>query len=328
MSKSKRIPVLAPGADKRRIRSVFKNNEGNMRLGWLITFSVMGYFVLDRILFALLTMVFLRLFNAWNVTVDNYLHAPGWAQIVFQGYQGIISVIVSFAILGLSAGLIRLCKISFKNNRSPDRRWKHCLFAFLAASCATFIFYLLFKQIDSYRMEPTAASAHIALIILRFIILALRLFAEALFTKSVLMDGLQERGHVCWAPVFAGVWMILSQLGGIANIISAVNWMFLGLLIGLIYQRYGLWAGFGLRLGWQMVHQICFGFGGSTQTSVCQLYAVSEIALTGGDGGMPYGFGMTILLTAGILLLQKQGIIDCFERLKQKRPKSHNLKPV
>lgn len=309
MSKSKRTPVLAPeAARKNRIRSVFQDGEGHVRLGWLLAASLLGYFLLDRVLFVLLSLAFLRLFSVWNLTLDNYIRAPGWAQLIFRSHQGMISVVVSLAIIGLSAALARLWKASSKADSGLNRSLKPSLSAFFAGFCAAVAFYLLFVLTDSYRVDWQSALPQLPLVVLSALILALRLFAEALFTKRVIMDGLRKRGHARLALIFAGVWMALTHYDSIANVISAVNWLLLGLLIGLLYLKFELFTGLGLYLGWQWGQQLGFGFTSGTQTSVCRLYAISEVPLTGGDGGMLYGFGMTALLAAGILLLTRRNL--------------------
>ena len=128
-------------------------------------------------------------------------------------------------------------------------------------------------------------------------------YAEELFTKRVLLDGIDGRWGRAWANVISTAAFFLIAGGYAGNAMSAVNVALLGWLCCGLYRRKGLWASVGLRFGWTLATVLLMGFGGG-EASVWRFYGVSENLFTGGDAGFVYGLYMTFALAAGIACIE------------------------
>ena len=318
MSRSKGTVKAPPEAEiKNRRRSLFKNKAGDARTGWLLLLSLAIYALVANLLNLTLSVGFARLFAAWNVRADNAWRTPGWARALYAWQGSLRTVIVSAALLGMACWLRKLWKLP-KTDRSFD--WRCLLKALLPGMLLPFVAYTLFLLSDSLRLEwPLSAPNLSASIPLLVLLTLLRLTAEEFFSKGVLLDGVKRRWGMPLAWGISALWFLFANSMGNVNLLSWLNLLLMGLLCGLIYEKSGILASIGVRFGWAFVNQVLFGFGNTNQTAVYKLYAVSEISLSGGDGGLIYGIAATFLLILWIAGLSRREIRDSWNRLLKNR---------
>ena len=307
------------------------------KTGWLLAVSLLCYGIVAVGLRLALGAGFGALFRAWGVDAGTAARAPRWAQLVWRWHGSFVTAAVSAALIAASLVLRRMWRgaepaaraLDAGGSSSGSRRagggqalssasagcesrkaapwWRGLGSGALAGLAAAAALLILGLAFDSLRMEPGSPKLHPSLFPLLLVSL-LAAFAEELFTKGVLYDGLAGRWGSLWATAAATAVFFLSSGGLAGNVISGVNVLLLGLLCCAVHGRCGLWADVGLRWGWSAATVFLFGFGGG-EGSLMRFYAVSEALLTGGDAGPVYGLYATVALAAGIawLLCRKGG---------------------
>ena len=252
-----------------------------------------------------LSAAFAALFRAWGVNAANVGRAPAWARWIFGGCGGVIALAASLALIGLSALLRRLWLGEGRSPMIGRPDWRAWL-ALAAGLVMTVMPAAVYLILDSLRLDggPRLSVMAPLWLIGTLIILA----GEEIFTKRVIHDGVASRWGRAWAAAFAALAFFAMNGGWAGGLIGAVNTLLLGALTALVYGGYGLWAAVALRWGWSIGTGLIFG---RTSAAILRFYGVSEMALTGGDGGVMFGWGMTILL-AGAILYLKGGALKGF----------------
>ena len=299
MSKSKRVAVeeVEVSSGPQRMKRGFTDGSGGLRTGWLLAVSLLSYAIVALAARYGLVRAFAALFGAWGVNADNVLSAPGWARALYVWHGSVATLAFAALTLGLCGGLSRLWHL-----RIGRRSGKNRLKSALEGAGAALIVAALCLLPDSSRLEwPLSAPRLTWSLPLLCGISLVAVWAEESFFRGLLLEGLLQRWGRPWAWVASSAAFLLFGGGIGGTVISAVNVLLLGWLCCLLYERRGLWAAVLFRWAWSAINVFALGFGGAG-ASVYRLYGVSEILMTGGDGGPSYGLWTTLLFAGGIAM--------------------------
>lgn len=304
-----RIPD-APARKAPPERRLFRDAAGRLRAGWLLAAALAGYAAASLAVRLGLNAAFAALFRAWGVNAENVARAPGWARLIYAWHGSAVTLAVNAAVIALSLGLRRL----WRKDRPAREARKPALLAWLAGTGFAVLSAALFLAADSLRALWPLSRPNLTPGLLPLWLLSLSgVAAEALFTRRLLYDGLRPRWGSAWALAVSTAAFFFIGGGHTGDALSALNVLLLGLLCGLVYARFGLWAAVGLRWGWSFANAFLLGFGGGGW-SVYRLYGVSETLLTGGDAGLICGLWTTLALAAGIVWLARGRLKAFFGR--------------
>ena len=278
-------------------RSIFTREGGGLRTGWLLAVGLFGYALAVPVLRWALSEGLAALFGAWNVNAENAHLAPGWARLFYAWQNSLVGALSCLALLAVSIWLRRLW---LGKTHAPGFSPTALLRPAAAGLCLALVVAALSLIPDSSRLEwpltrPRWGVGALALCLFGL----LSALAGEAFGKRVLYDGLKERWGRAWATVVACAAYFLANRGWAGNVPCAVNALLLGLAGCLLYERHGLWAAVGFRWAWSAAVALLLGFGGG-DAALYRLYGVSEILLTGGDGGPACGLWLTLQLAACI----------------------------
>lgn len=308
MSRSKGAGRAEEAQERRglrdRLRSLFRNPEGKVRAGWLIGLAALCYGLANLALRAALTAGFAALFRAWGIDVSNAHRAPGWARTIYAWHGSVVTAGCALALIGTALLLRRRFRPEDAARPSPRRGLRLALIGFLAATLSGVLFLLT----DSLRADWPLTEPRITLGL--FALLAIHLMsilAEELLGRGVIYALLRERWGILWATLASALLFTLATGLG-SGLVGILNAALLGALCCRLYDRYGLWAGAGLRWGWSATNLLLLGFGGG-ESAAYHLYAVSEAGLTGGDAGLSCGLWMTLLLGVALFALSRDALL-------------------
>ena len=291
-----------------RLKSAFIGPKGP-RAGWMLALSWIACAAISLGLYLGLAALFDALFLAWGVNAGNVGRAPRWAQWLFGGLDGVISLAISLALIALSAALRRLWLRKGWKRGWPDRAAALALLAGLATTILPVALYLLADSLRLSRVVHLSAMTPVWLIGSFFILLG-----EETFTRRVIQDGVADRWGSAWAVVLSTLTMFAMNRGWNGNAAGIVNVLLLGVLAAMLHQMHGFWAALGLRFGWSMGTGLVFGRSG---TAILRPFGVSENWLTGGDGGLIFGWGETLVLLVALLWLGRRELRSMARRLRK-----------
>lgn len=262
-----------------------------------------------------LNRAFGTLFAAWQVDGESILKAPVWARWIYS-FHGILITVVACAGMAAAAMLLRK-KWLGKATSDPGALRRGIVpglwGAALALGSAT-----LFVAMDSMRLEwPLSAPKFSIGLLVMLPVTILTAWAEEWFTKGLVFDGVHRQMGKGWACGLSTVVFFLFNGGLEGNGNSGLNVLIMGLVTCAWYDRRGLWAAVLFRGLWSYCALFIAGFGAtSAAQSVYSLYRVSEVAFTGGDGGMIYGWWMTAAMVVGLIAMHRKDIVDRFTTQK------------
>ena len=322
MSRSKHIQTTEAAARRKPgLRTgVFLSRNGALRGGWILALTALGWCAATLGIRLGLTAAFNALFAAWGIDAGNARFAPGWARLVY-GWHG-SAVTAAGALAGIALALA-LRKAFALDPPEPDRPVNGARTALIGLGTAAMLAGV-FLLADSLRWEwPLARPRFSAGLPALLGINLLSVLAGELITKRVAFDALRPRWGAGGSAVAATLLFFIGSGGYAGGIVAAINALLLGALCGLLYAVTGsLWAVTGLRWGWSAANLFLLGFGGGDY-AVYRLYGVSENALTGGDAGLMYGLGATLLFLAGIAWLERGRLKAFVEGLRPRN--AHTL---
>lgn len=296
MSKSKGsgktidTPQARPGK-RERLRALLWNRAGCVRTGWLLILAIGCHLLTNLVLRAGLTAGFATLFRTWGIDAANAHRAPAWARILYTWHGSAVTAVTALALIVLALLLRRRFPLAEKANPAV----RSGLFPAVVGILAAVLSGALFLLTDSFRLdwplaEPRITAGLPALLMIHL----LSILAAELLGRGVIYALFRQRWGTRWATLASSLLFTLATGLG-SGPIGMLNAMLLGALCCRLFDRRGLWAGVGLRLGWSAANLFLLGFGGG-ESAVYRLYAVSEIPLTGGDAGLSCGLWVTCLL--------------------------------
>lgn len=282
MSRSRRIAPALPPENRRRLSA---------RPAFRVALSALVCAAITLACRLGLGAAFRALLVAWNVNAETAARAPAWARTVYLWQGSLVSALSAVAVIAVMALLFRI--VLPKPGWGTSARWWLIGTAMAALSAA------LFLLTDSLRLSWPLASPRLTPgLLLLWLLTLLTALSEELFTKGALYAFAGPKWGTLWATV--AFFIINGGLSG--NVISGVNVALMGIACCRIYARRGLWAAVAFRWGWSFAAVFLLGQGGGAR-AVWRLYGVSEVWLTGGDGGFAYGLWLTLMLVALIAAL-------------------------
>lgn len=318
MSRSKHIDPAAPAPSRpAAVRRVFLGGDGALRGGWIAALCGLGWAAVTLAARLGLGLAFDGLFDAWGINAGNAHLAPAWARVAYAWHGSAITAAQALAVIAVALALRRLLRVPKAPWGSVKRGGRMAL----AGLGGAVLLAALFMIADSLRPEwsllrPRFSAGLPALLAISL----LSTLAGELLTKRALLDALRPRWGAGWASLAATLLFFLGSGGYAGGVVGAVNTLLLGALCCAIYLRTGsLWNAVGLRWGWSAANLLLLGYGGGA-SAVYRLYGVSEGALTGGDRGLMYGLGATLLLLAGLGWLVRERVGGILRGLKRRAP--------
>ena len=280
-----------------RLRAVFMN-DGGLRPGWKMARDAALYLaVFYGVLFGL-AGGFGALFNAWGLTTENLYRAPVWAQRIVAWHSD-FTYAAAYTLAGI-AGLLATRRCARSRSRSL---WIGVGAGTLIAALLTAIA-LCFDcmRLEWPLSEPSLSGAQLA----SAAVLALGKLSGEILTKRILFE---RAGHrtVGYALVCAATFLMMRAWTDAAIALNTV----LAAVVGCaLYERGGLAASTGFQCAMFLWFGLIFAWPGMA-VSVSPLYAlyhVSDAWLTGGDMGAMSGWGCTIVMMTGAILLLRREI--------------------
>lgn len=290
---------------QKQLRRLIFNGNGAVRTFWLLSATLIAFSAASLGLRLSANALFDKIFDIWGVNIQTVMRAPEWARTIYVWHGSMVTVIVSLLMIAVALLLRRMW---LKNRLSTGKiSWGAILL--LAGVCFAIFSIALFLLFDSTRLERPLNQPEFAIsqpILL--IIMLISAVSEEIFNKTVVLDGIKSRWGYFAAVVISVAIFFCDSAGYGGNICCAINVILLGCLCACLYMRLGVWASAGLRCGFSFGTSILMGFGSGQTESVYQVYHVSDGWLTGGTGGMIYGFYMTLCLSFALIFLNQNAI--------------------
>lgn len=273
-----------------KMRSVFVNENGSLRIGWRLLLCAAAYFAALYGVIWGAAAVFGALFNGWGLTTSNISYAPAWAQWIVTWHSSLVYALAYLA--SGAAGLLMAKRLLPVGHRAAVKKCGGALVGTAIAAALTAIA----LAFDCMRMEwplsePRLYPSQIAAVAL----VVLGKLSSEILTKRILFDGVKRKAGAY--ALSCAVFVLLNA--DWTQPISVLNTLLLGLVACGLYECGGLAASAGIQTALTVWLSLFFGFPTmSAVQPVYALYHVSEAWLTGGGSGPFAGIWMTACLLA------------------------------
>ncbi|MCJ7840294.1 CPBP family intramembrane metalloprotease [Lederbergia sp. NSJ-179] len=286
---------------------MFKNNEGQIRAGWVIIIAFITMYISQNI-FSIPGIILLAVTEITNQSASISLDIMAafenrpWVLLLTQG-GGTIGGILATLLLWKFWNKKSVKELGFKSS------WKDLLFGlFLGAASIACIFFLLLatgniKLLNSFS-QPDFNAFTISFLIM-FILVGL---FEEMFFRGYVMQTMASRQNKRWVIylVSAVVFSLAHGTNPHVSMIGLINIVFVGLLFAYMFDRTNnLWLPIGYHITWNYFQGSVFGFAVSG-TSPHGLYQIDpsngNSLLTGGAFGLEGGLFATLFILLGFLI--------------------------
>ena len=247
------------------------------------------------------------LMRSWGVTTLNLSLAPKGVQYLARQYLRLSGILGNL--------LFALCCWLLMRKRRRKQPLLPASLAFPAGAAAAALTAGLFLLTDSMRVNTARANWNGDVPTLLAVLLA-----------ASLAEGLAARGFLLFWPQGKFRWIRGCALATAASFVmtgayglTPVGWLngvLISLLLCTLGEKFGWLSTALLRTGWRWVSVAVLGFPGGGGTPVWSLYALSEKALTGGNGGLSCGLWVTALGLGGLALVFRREIVYFFREKK------------
>ncbi len=286
-----------------KIGKFFRNERGELRLGWQLAAGFAAYAaVFYGVLWGLIRL-FARLFSAWNLTNETIAYAPAWARMIVAGHAD-FSYCLAY-ILSAIAGLW------LANRWTPGKKHDGAMIlrGLLMGAVPGMVIAALALLLDSMRLEwPLSEPKFGWTQLSALIVLILGSFSGEALTKRLAFDSVRMRfGRIAGYAFAAILSMILS--GRWLSSLGMFNALLMGILSCALYERGGILASTAVQAGWLWATGWLFAWPNSASSSVYRLYTVSEVWLTGGNFGADCGLACMLAWLILIYILMIKNLI-------------------
>ncbi|TRZ40516.1 CPBP family intramembrane metalloprotease [Niallia circulans] len=285
---------------------MFKNNNGQVRPGWLIFVTLLVTFIVQAIF-----MLPVEMYALWTVSSDStdvlrmdrsdIMFERPWLDL-FSYALGYTAALISLLLLWKFLNKKKLHEMGFSSFL------KNILFGLLlgAVSIAIIFFILLFTeniQLINTLSNPNFSTYSITYLIF-FIFVGL--FEELVF-RGYIMSTLADRGRRKGT-----IYIVSALIFGIAHLanqnvtpLGIFNIFLVGILFAYMYDKtQSLWTPIGYHITWNYFQGNIFGFpvSGTTPYGVYTIDVSSgNDILTGGSFGLEGGLLATLLIIFGFI---------------------------
>ena len=241
-----------------------------------------------------LTALLNRLYALWGLTEANAHLAPGWARLLIDCDESVISILAS-----LAAGLVTLKAagrlLPLREERGRDFRGRPYWMGSIALAA---VLMLICGCTDTIRMAVPFDMPHLtARHVFVFLSIPASAFAREVLLRRVLYAPAADRGRRLAAIAISALAALLLELpGGLSTRLAVLP--MLGICACGVYDRTGLKGAWALQCAWSLVVSFLFSLFGAPGDSVYPVYIVSEPWLPGCVGAL-------LWLIPGIVLYRK-----------------------
>jgi len=282
----------------KRVLKIFVDKQGALRWGWRLSAGICAYVLAFYAVLWGFGTLFGALFSAWNLTNENLIYAPEWAQTIVLWHTDFTYVMAycaaMCAVWPLARRWAKKPKISGKGFASAALIGLG-LGALLTAAALAFDSMRLEKPLS----EPVFSASHMSALT----VLLIGCLSAEILTKRFVLESARQRFGCVWG--YVAVCAVTALLSGVWNRpVSLINAVLLGIVSCAAYERGGLSASTALAACWSAWTTWLFAWPGSSSLSVYRMYTVSDAWLTGGNAGANGGVGATIgwIIIAALLL--------------------------
>lgn len=305
----------------RRVLKIFVDKQGALRWGWRLLVGVFAYALAFYTVLWGFAALFGALFSAWNLTNENLIYAPKWAQTIVLWHADFTYVMAYCAAMRI------VLRLAWRWTKEPQASNKGFASAALIGLGLGALLTAASLGFDSMRLEqplsePVFSVSHMNALA----VLLVGCFSGEMLTKRFVFESAKQRFGRVWGYVAACV--VMALLSGMWNHPAAViNALLMSIVGCAVYERGGSLASTALSAGWSAWTTWLFAWPGSSSVSIYRMYTVSEAWLTGGNAGANCGLGATVgwLIIAAILLWNdlKKGIAEQKKERKTNGKDSH-----
>lgn len=281
-----------------RIRRIFVNEQGQLRIGWRLTVGAAAGFGTLFGVELFLGFVFGRLFEAWALTNDNLIYAPFFAQQIVFWHADFTYMIACAASILVGILLAKRWTQPAANDAGMIS------FGALAGIGCGALLTAVSLAFDSMRLEwPLGEASFSPSLISGIVVLLLGCLCDEVLGKRLIFDPLRQRFGRLAGYVAMGIWVVFAN----PTPLGMLNSVLLGLLGCVIYERGGIFASAALQAGWMIWTNLVFAWPNSGSACLYRMYTVSDAWLTGGNAGAEGGLGCTIVWTIlAVVLIRKE----------------------
>ena len=271
----------------KRVQGILVDKAGKMCLGWRLMIGILAYVLAFYGVLWGCSAIFGALFEAWNLTNENLIYAPGWARQIVLWHT---DATYALAYCASASAALLLAKRWNKERKSSGKEIGRATLMGVGLGALLTAIALGF---DSMRLE--ASLGELSIFSSTFSALAVLMLGSLCgetLTKLLVFDAVRERLGRVWG--YAAVAILSVLLAGMwTNPVGLINALLLGIVGCAVYERGGLFASAALSAGWSAWTTWLFAWPG-TGASVYRMYTVSDAWLTGGNAGANAGLGATV----------------------------------
>lgn len=293
-----------------RMFTLFKNQDGQVRSGWVIAFALLMVFI-GQTIFSLPGLTFISIYEISKAGMEIEISMDNlnpWMLLFVQG---------SGTFGGIAATLVVFRAIHKKNPTllGFSGKPKDLFFGlFLGAIAITVMFGLLFIS-GNIQLTNALSAPYISENLLIFLILFILVgvFEEAFF-RGYIMNAMAERGNQKWV-----IYLTSAVIFGMVHL-SNPNVKFLGILnvilIGILFaymfdKTKSLLLPIGFHITWNYFQGTVFGF----PVSGTAPYGMYDIDVSGGSDWLTGGnFGLEGGLLTTLMIVMLFGVVYLYTR--------------
>ena len=286
---------------------MLKNNDGQVRAGWLIAIALVAMFI-GQTIFALPGTILLGIMDAMNnpdtlsldimVLSDEY----PWVFLLMQG-GGTVGGLIVTLILWRYMNKKSMGELGFRGSLTD------LVYGLLlgAGSIAVIFILLLVSgnvEVVNAFSEPMFSTYTITFLII-FILVG---FFEEIFFRGYVMTTMANRGNKKWLIylVSAIIFSLVHGANPNVSIPGLINILLVGLLFAYMFDATkSLWMPIGYHITWNYFQGNVFGFAvsGTTPHGIYQVdISKGNDLLTGGTFGLEGGILATLMILVGFVL--------------------------
>lgn len=277
-----------------RLKSIFKNRLGEIRLIWLLLFAAFLYGLSMYGVSALYWSIYHKMMGIWGVTSANISRAPGIVQFLYR-FSALIAVLIQNGCLLLSARW--LAAVSDMNTPWSKRGfWQ----GILLGTAGVVLIWAFCMALGCVRLGASlkcpSFSINTAAIMLTSLISAA---GEGYFLYGIFKRVLMKRLSFWLALSSIALFnMCIALLNGNSFFMSLLNAALMATTCALLAEDGRISQMIGFRMAWVYMDQGILGFAGS-QAALYETYPVNLYWLNGGNGGLNASL-LSCLLLAGM----------------------------
>lgn len=300
------------------MKSIFINNQKQLRSGWKIALAFLGFFILLYICGRIVSELYINFYWIFNSNIsdtseiaDQFMKDQASTESVLgfllSCIQDLIIIFICIVLWKLldKKSMSQLGLTSLKYNKV------NLVEGLISGAVSLTLAAVILLLTNSAELEGSISNPKFSFgIIVQFFLFILVGFSEEIFCRGYCLNVLKQcKGK--WVP-YAGsaiIFSLMHSLNSGINILGYINIFLVGIFLSYaVYKSGSLWLGIGYHITWNFFEGNVFGFlvsGGEARTSIYTLKTLQYNLMNGGSFGPEGGLAVTVVLILLILWVYK-----------------------